>query len=157
MASPLAVLAERGQRFIAESDPVGLLDMACRRSARNGAALAIAAIFDELSARPASVLTSGCDREWIEHLRSAEVPAAFREAARGGRVIREAAGGHARVGLPASHPPLTGIMIAPLASSSHVHGSWPWRPSVPRHSATAMNSSPACSPASPACVPKMRC
>ena len=30
MVSPLAALAERGQRFIAESDPVALLDMACR-------------------------------------------------------------------------------------------------------------------------------
>jgi len=123
MASPLAVLAERGQRFIAESDPVALLDMACRTiREETGAALAIAAIFDESSARPASILTSGCDPESTEHLRTAEVPDAFREAVRGGRVIREAAGGHARIGLPASHPPVTGIMIAPLASSSHVHG-----------------------------------
>ena len=123
MASPLAVLAERGQRFIAERDPVALLDMACRTiREETGAALAIAAVFDESSARPASVLTSGCDREATEHLRTAEVPEAFREAARGGRVIREAAGGHVHIGLPAPHPPLTGIMIAPLASSSHVHG-----------------------------------
>ena len=37
-------------------------------------------------------------------------------------MIREAAGGHARIGLPASQPPLTAIMVAPLASSSRVHG-----------------------------------
>ena len=123
MASPLAVLAERGQRFIAESDPVALLDMACRAiREETGAAVAIAAIFDESSERPARILTSGCDRESTEHLRSAEVPAAFREAARGGRVIREAGGGHARIGLPASEPPVTAIMVAPLASSSRVHG-----------------------------------
>ena len=123
MASPLAVLAERGQRFMAESDPMALLDMACRTiREETGAALAIAAIFDESSARPAQILTSGCDRESTEHLRSAEVPAAFREAARDGRMIRETVGGHARIGLPASHPPMTAIMIAPLASSSRVHG-----------------------------------
>ena len=46
----------------------------------------------------------------------------FREAARGGRVIREAVGGHTRLGLPASQPPLTGIIVAPLASSPRVHG-----------------------------------
>ena len=67
MVSPLAVLAERGQRFIAESDPVALLDMACRTiREETGAALAIAAIFDDSSARPASDpderLRSGIDR-----------------------------------------------------------------------------------------------
>jgi hypothetical protein len=63
MVSPLAGLAERGQRFIAESDPVALLEMACRTiREETGAALAIAAIFDDSSARPASIVASGCDR-----------------------------------------------------------------------------------------------
>ena len=123
MVSPLAVLAEHGRRFITESDPVTLLDMACRTiREETGAALAIAAIFDESSAYPALVLTSGGDREATEHLRSAEVPAAFREATRDGRVIREPAGAHTRIGLPASHPPLTAFLVAPLASASQVHG-----------------------------------
>jgi two-component system cell cycle sensor histidine kinase/response regulator CckA len=123
MVSPLAVLAEHGQRFIAESDPVMLLDLACRTiREETGATLAIAAIFDESSISPAPVLTSGCDRESTEQLRSAEVPSAFREVARSGRLMREPVDADARLGLPASHPPLTAFMIAPLAAASHVHG-----------------------------------
>ena len=123
MTSPLAVLAERGRRLIAESDPLALLDMACRAiREETGAALAIVAIFDDASARPELVVASGCDRDTIAHLRSAGVPPAFREAARGGRVLRDTAGVPARIGLPASHPALTAVLIAPLASPSHVHG-----------------------------------
>jgi two-component system cell cycle sensor histidine kinase/response regulator CckA len=123
MVSPLAQLAARGQRFIAESDPVALLDLTCRMiREETGAALAIAAIFGASSARPALVVTSGGDGGSTEHLRSTDVPAAFREAAGSGGVIREAAGARDRVGLPASHPALTALLIAPLASSSHVHG-----------------------------------
>ena len=67
MASPLAVLAERGQRFIGESDPVALLDMACRAiREETEAAVAIAAIFDEswdlAGADPDERLRSGIDR-----------------------------------------------------------------------------------------------
>ena len=80
--------------------------MACRTiREETGAAVAIAAIFDDSSTHPTSLLTSGCDPESTGHLRSAEIPAAFREAARSGRMIREAVGGHARIGLPASDPP----------------------------------------------------
>ena len=123
MVSPLARLATRGQRLIAESDPAALLDMACRvlREETRGA-FAIAAVFDEASTRPARILTSGCDPESTAHLRSAEIPAAFRQVARHGRVVRQAVDAPARIGLPASHYPLTAVIIAPLASSSHVHG-----------------------------------
>ena len=77
MASPLAVLADADNAFIAERDPVALLDMASRTIREEaGAALAIAAIFDESSARPASVLTSG-SIGGSEHLRAAEVAEHF--------------------------------------------------------------------------------
>jgi len=125
MASDLfALLAEYGQRFVAERDPVAVLDVACRTiHEQTGAEFAIAAAFDAPGGPANVILTSGCDAATTDHLRRAhEVPTLFQDVARSGRIHHAGHADAGQLGLPDGHAPITSLIIAPLTASARAHG-----------------------------------
>jgi signal transduction histidine kinase/DNA-binding response OmpR family regulator len=122
----MVAIAEIGQRFIEEREPVALLQRVCDTVREvTFATSASAGVFSEDLTQVAMVLTSGYDERTTAFLRErTEIPPLVRPIAVDRRPVRVGMPGcpPEPLGLPAWHAPVHSHMVVPMGSRGRLYG-----------------------------------